>query len=90
MNPAYAAKVQSLINPRKNYEKKSNASSSSLWNTQRVPNNRSYARPEALNVHSADEVIKCILVLYVKRRQRKYHEEFFMPERLMQCRNWDA
>ena len=34
--------------PRKKYEKKLSASSSSLWNTQRVPNNHSYARPEAL------------------------------------------
>eukprot|EP00944_MAST-04C_sp_MAST-4C-sp1_P011540 g11540.t1 len=74
--------------PRKKYEKKLSASSSSLWNTQRVPNNHSYARPEALNVNSADEVIKCILCSQeVKRRQRKYHEEFLCPERLMQCRN---
>ena len=70
--------------PRKKYEKKLSASSSSLWNTQRVPNNHSYARPEALNVNSADEVIKCILCSQeVKRRQRKYHEEFLCPERLM-------
>ena len=68
--------------------KKKKQNAQDLWKMQSVPDNRNYARPEILNVCSADEVIKCMLCAKeIKSRQRKYHEEFLCEERLVQCRN---